>query len=99
MAMTVEDVLALAHDNDPHECVFAHRFTGRAKTGARVDMRCQICHERVSLYPVSVELVLHGAYLFCMDCYRVIERAGALKDSDRIGVVDNKVTDDWKKAL
>jgi hypothetical protein len=89
---TLDEVKEMALDNNEHDVVIAHKFTGHnAKVGTRVDLQCQLCGHRVCLFLVSVDMVLkNGAFLFCLECSDTIESFG--NQFRRMGrITDNKL--------
>lgn len=76
--ITLEQARKWARDDKQRDVVVGHKFTGvNARAGVRIDLECQICGHRVSLFPVSAEMVLkRGHLLFCMDCAHAIEASG-----------------------
>ena len=73
--MTLQEAVALHLDPSRElRCIEAWRFTGHAKPGSRIDLRCQICASRISLRPASVDKVLALGYkVFCRECVADIE--------------------------
>lgn len=73
--MTLAEAVKLHLDPDQTAtCVVAYRFTGSAKPGSRIDMRCCVCDERVALCNTSVRHVESGWLLFCRECLIAMER-------------------------
>jgi hypothetical protein len=63
--VTIEDAINLVNGDSDSEAVIAFRFDGRAAPGSRVDLRCSICGERVSVNPTNAQRIARGMPVFC----------------------------------
>ena len=85
--MTIAELSAQIESVDDLRLVVAWRvLTGHVLPGARVDLTCAICDERIALNPVSCKMIEGGAVRLCRECYQAATGIENLEPGDRGGL-------------